>query len=68
MNQATLAPALLALGLALVASVVGGAISGLLIGAKALGRELAALMGVFFGPMAGFIGVGAGLLVSLLLS
>ena len=38
--------------LALVLALAGGAASGLKIGADALGKELAAMMGAFFGPTA----------------
>jgi hypothetical protein len=38
--------------LALVLALAGGALAGLKIGAGALGKELAALMGAFFGPTA----------------
>ena len=40
------------IALALVLALVAGALSGLKIGADALGKELAALMGAFFGPTA----------------
>jgi hypothetical protein len=40
------------LALAVVLALVGGAATGLRIGAAALGKELAALMGAFFGPTA----------------
>jgi hypothetical protein len=45
------------------ASIVGGAISGVVIGGKALGAELAGLMGAFFGPLAGMTGIAAGLIL-----
>ena len=38
--------------LAFVITLVAGAASGLKIGAEALGKELAAMMGAFFGPTA----------------
>lgn len=60
--------ALLVLAVGLVAAVVGGAIGGLLTGAKVIGPQLAALMGVFFGPMAGFVGVALGLSIWRILS
>lgn len=60
-------PAVVALGVALVASVFGGALSGLYIGGATMGKELAAMMGSFYGPLAGFLGVVVGLAVSLLL-
>lgn len=40
------------LALALVLALAAGAITGLKIGAEALGKELAALMGAFYGPTA----------------
>jgi hypothetical protein len=40
------------LALALVLALAAGAVSGLKIGADALGKELAALMGAFYGPTA----------------
>lgn len=49
--------------LALLLALIGGAASGLKIGAEALGRELAALMGAFFGPTAVLPAVVVGLLV-----
>lgn len=45
------------------ASLVGGALSGMALGARHLGPSLAALMGAFFGPLASVIGLGLGLLV-----
>ncbi len=48
---------LLALILGLVASIVGGALGGVVVGGKALGNELAAIMGGFYGPLAGFVGL-----------
>lgn len=40
------------LALALVLALAAGAASGMKIGAEALGKELAALMGAFYGPTA----------------
>jgi hypothetical protein len=37
--------------LAIVLAMIGGAASGLKLGAEHLGKELAALTGAFFGPM-----------------
>lgn len=53
----------LALALGIVASIAGGAIGGVVIGGKHLGNELAAMMGGFYGPMAGIGGVLLGLAV-----
>jgi len=36
--------------LALILAIVGGALSGMKIGGEYLGKELAAMMGAFFGP------------------
>jgi hypothetical protein len=44
------------------ASLAGGALSGIIIGGKDLGPNLAALMGAFFGPLAGVTGLAGGLL------
>ena len=49
--------------LALALALIGGAASGLKIGTEALGRELAALMGAFFGPTAALPACLVGLLV-----
>lgn len=38
--------------LALLLALAGGAITGMKIGAEALGKELAAMMGAFYGPTA----------------
>ena len=51
------------LALALVLALVAGAASGLKIGAAALGKELAAMMGAFFGPTAALPAVLVGLCV-----
>ena len=50
---------LIALGLVL--ALAAGAVSGLKIGAEALGKELAAMMGAFFGPAAALPAVLVGL-------
>ena len=44
---------LLVLAVGGAASLIGGALGGVAIGGKALGNELAALMGGFYGPLAG---------------
>lgn len=49
--------------LALLLALIGGAASGLRIGAEALGKELAALMGAFFGPTAVLPAIVVGLLL-----
>ncbi|MCL2429037.1 MAG: hypothetical protein FWD12_07370 [Alphaproteobacteria bacterium] len=52
----------IALAIGVVASVAGGALGGILVGGKALGNELAAMMGSFYGPLAGSGGVAVALL------
>jgi uncharacterized membrane protein len=47
----------------LVTSGFGGLAGGVLVGGEALGRQLAALMGGFYGNLAGFLGVLLGLVV-----
>ncbi|MCB1056435.1 MAG: hypothetical protein KDD11_13115 [Acidobacteria bacterium] len=54
---------LIAIGVGLVASIAGGAIGGIVTGGKALGNELAATMGAFYGPIGGFHGTLIALLV-----
>lgn len=49
--------------LALVLALAGGAIAGMKIGAEALGKELAAMMGAFYGPTAVLPAVVIGLAV-----
>lgn len=51
------------IALSVVLALVGGAASGLKIGAEALGKELAALMGAFFGPTAAVPAVLIGLAI-----
>jgi len=46
-----------------LASVAGGAVGGMIVGGKALGNELAAMLGGFYGPLAGVGGIVIGLLV-----
>jgi hypothetical protein len=47
----------IALAIGIVASIAGGAFGGVLVGGKHLGNELAAMMGGFYGPLAGSGGV-----------
>lgn len=49
--------------LALFSGALGGAVGGMIVGGKALGNELAAMMGAFFGPVASLPGVLLGLLI-----
>jgi len=53
----------LALILGAAASLLGGALGGVAIGGKALGNELAAMMGGFYGPLAAVPGIIVGLIV-----
>ncbi|HBP88562.1 MAG: hypothetical protein KC592_09330 [Nitrospira sp.] len=61
--QLTFGSGVFFLAIALVFGALGGAIGGILVGGKALGYELAALMGSFFGPIASVPGVLIGLLI-----
>jgi hypothetical protein len=56
--------AALALFVGFVASLAGGAFGGVLTGGKALGTELAAYMGSFYGVIAGTAGVLIGIIAS----
>lgn len=51
----------------LLAAGIGGAIGGLATGAKALGNEIALMMGCFYGPIGGFTGVVIGLVLLFLI-
>lgn len=53
----------LALALGIIASLGGGALSGIRIGGAALGNQLAATLGALYGIMAGAAGVLVGLAV-----
>jgi hypothetical protein len=46
-----------------IASIAGGAIGGVAVGGKHIGNELAAMMGGFYGPLAGISGLIVGLVV-----
>ena len=59
--------AAITLGGGTVASVIGGAIGGVLVGGKSLGNKLAATMGAFYGPLAGIAGVALGVVVLMLM-
>ena len=43
-----------------LASIAGGAIGGVIVGGKILGNELAAMLGGFYGPLAGIAGIVVG--------
>ncbi len=51
--------------IALIIGVIAGAIGGMIIGAEHLGKELAAMMGGFFGPIAAAPGVLLAILILL---
>ena len=53
--------------LGVVASIARGAAGGVLVGGKVLGNELAALLGGFYGPLAGVAGVAVGLAVLIII-
>ena len=46
----------IAIAVGLVASIAGGAVGGILTGGKAIGNEVAGMMGAFYGPIGGFHG------------
>ena len=60
--------AALALAVGIAASIAGGVLGGIAVGGKAIGNELAALMGGFYGPLAGGTGVLLGLIVLALIA
>lgn len=66
-TEVTAASVVAALFVGLVASGIGGAGGGVLTGGKALGNQLAALMGSFYGPVGVVPGLVAGLIALALL-
>jgi hypothetical protein len=52
----TIGTMIIALLIGTFASIIGGAIGGMLVGGKHIGNELAALLGGFYGPLAGVPG------------
>ncbi len=56
-GQITAATAPVWLFLALLFGLAGGAIGGLKVGGEALGKQLAMLMGAFYGPFAALPGI-----------
>ena len=56
--------AALALAVGIVAALLGSTLGGVLLGAKALGAELAGFMGALYGLVAGSAGVALGLLAT----
>lgn len=63
MTVLTLAGAVLALAGGGLGALAGGAVGGIAVGGKTLGNQLAAFMGAFYGPLAGFTGVAVGLVI-----
>ena len=63
----TLLTAIGLLALALALAMAGGALAGIRIGGEHLGRELAAMMGAFYGPAAVLPAAVVGLLILTLL-
>lgn len=57
----------LALACGLAASILGGMVGGIATGGRALGVNLAATMGGFYGPLAAVPGIVIGLIVLALL-
>jgi hypothetical protein len=49
--------------LAIALSIAGGALAGMTLGAKDLGKSLAAMMGALYGPLAAGPGILVGLLI-----
>jgi hypothetical protein len=63
MQQAlSYATVVITLVVATFASIAGGAVGGIAVGRKALGNELAAMLGGFYGPLAGVAGITIGLI------
>jgi hypothetical protein len=60
--------ALIALGIGAFAAVAGGAFGGVRAGGKTFGNELAAMMGAFYGPLAGSGGIAVALVAVKLVS
>jgi hypothetical protein len=66
-DELTLLNGVILVIVALFSGALGGALGGIVIGGKALGNELAAMMGAFFGPVAATPGVAIGLIILALL-
>ncbi len=60
-DELTLVNGLILMLVALATGAIGGAIGGILVGGKALGNELAAMMGACYGPVASVPGVAVAL-------
>ncbi|MEP6966614.1 MAG: hypothetical protein ABI906_00905 [Pseudomonadota bacterium] len=63
MEHLTLAAAATTLVVGIGASIVGGVAGGVVVGGKVLGNQMAAMMGGFFGLLAGSGGTVLGLVV-----
>jgi len=61
----TLGTVIIAFSIGVIASIIGGIVGGILVGGKHIGNELAAMMGGFYGIVAGLPGVVVGLLLLL---
>ena len=59
----TIETAIALIAIALAAAACGGAIGGILIAGKDIGNGVAAMLGAFYGPIAGLFGVGLGVVV-----
>ncbi len=62
-GEITLTTCILGPTIALIFGAIGGAIGGIIIGGEHLGKELAAMMGGFFGPIAAVPGVLVALII-----
>lgn len=63
MEPITLSSGIIACLLAVFAGAAGGALSSMVLGGEYMGKELAALMGGFYGPLASLPGVLLALIV-----
>lgn len=63
MEPITLSSGIIACLLAVLAGAAGGALSSMAIGGEYMGKELAALMGGFYGPLAALPGVLLALII-----
>jgi len=62
-NELSILSGALLLLLGLFTGALGGAVGGIIVGGAALGNDLAAMMGAFFGPVASLPGVLIGLII-----
>ncbi|MEJ2345890.1 MAG: hypothetical protein P8076_08490 [Gammaproteobacteria bacterium] len=62
-GQITWLTAVVWIGVGVLCGLIGGALGGLKVGAEALGKELALLMGAFYGPFASAPGILLALIV-----